>query len=329
MEEYGMDKFRIGVGLWCVSFAADRFLSTGYRTPKSLKEQVDIVAKIDGAESVDLHTSDFEGIDTGEVLKIVQDNGLRINAVNANIFGDPVYKYGAYTNTDRKVWQKAVDLSKKSIDIAREMGASISSLWPGQDGFDYYFQNDYYYQWDSTVAAVREICEYAPDVRIGYEYKPKEPRMFSLVSNAAKAVLLVKEVGADNLGVTLDYGHALFAHENPAESLCLIDRAGKLFNVHFNDAYGNWDDDLIAGSVNVWSNIEFFWYLKQTDYDGFITLDMFPYREDPFDACSQAIRMMRTFERIVDKLDGDTLKELQKRNDAAAILEILRKEVLQ
>jgi xylose isomerase len=324
-----MEKFKLGVGLWCVSFAADRFLSTGYRSPKTLKEQIEIVSKISGAESVDLHTSDFEGIEPKEVVKIVQGKGLRVNAVNANIFGDPIYKYGAFTNTDKNVWRKAVDLSKKSVDIAREMGASISSLWPGQDGFDYYFQNDYYYQWDATVSAVREICEYAPDIRIGYEYKPKEPRMFSLVSNAAKALLLVKEVGADNLGVTLDYGHALFAHENPAESLCLINRAGKLFNVHFNDAYGNWDDDLMAGSVNIWSNLEFFWYLKQTDYDGFITLDMFPYREDPFDACSLAIRMIQTMENIVGKLNHTALRELQRKNDAAGIMEILRTEVLQ
>jgi xylose isomerase len=323
-----MENFRIGVGLWCVSFAADRFLSTGYRSSTTLKEQIEIVSKIDGAESIDLHTSDFEGIKPKEVVKIVHDFGLKVNAVNANIFGDQIYKYGAYTNTDSKIRQKAIDLSKKSIDIAREMNASISSLWPGQDGFDYYFQNDYYYQWDSSVSAVREICEYAPDIKIGYEYKPKEPRMFSLVSNAAKAVLLVNEIGADNLGVTLDYGHALFAHENPAESLCLINRAGKLFNVHFNDAYGNWDDDLIAGSVNVWSNIEFFWYLKNTQYDGFITLDMFPYREDPYDACSLAIRMIKSYERIAANLDSSTIQALQKKNDAAAIMELLRQEVL-
>jgi len=323
-----MDNFRVGVGLWCVSFAADRFLPTGYRAKKTVKEQIELVSKIEGAESVDLHTSDFIGIRPKEILKIVHDNGLRVNAVNANIFGDPLFKYGAFTNTDKKIQRKAIDLSKESIDMAREMGASISSLWPGQDGFDYYFQNDYYYQWDSTVSAMKEVSDYAPDMKIGYEYKPKEPRMFSLISNAAKAVLLANEVDAENFGVTLDYGHALFAHENPSESLCLINRANKLLNIHFNDAYGNWDDDLIAGSVNIWSNLEFFWYLKKTEYNGFITLDMFPYREDPFHACRVAIEMIKKFEEIVDRLDDTAIKTLQKQNDAARILEILMKEVL-
>ncbi len=323
-----MDGLRIGVGLWCVSFAADRFLPTGYRMEKTVKEQIEIVSKIEDAESVDLHSSDFAGIKPKEVLKIVQDNGLKVNAVNANIFGDPLFKFGAFTNTDKKIWRKAIELTKESIDIAREMGASISSLWPGQDGFDYYFQNNYYYQWDSTVSAMKEVCEYAPDMKIGYEYKPREPRMFSIISNAAKAVLLTNEVDAENFGVTLDYGHALFAHENPSESLCLINRAKKLLNIHYNDTYGNWDDDLIAGSVNIWNNIEFFWYLKQTDYNGFITLDMFPYRENPFHACRLAIKMIKKFREIVDRLDDEAIKDLQTKNDAAGALELLMKEVL-
>ncbi|MFW6182073.1 MAG: TIM barrel protein, partial [Spirochaetota bacterium] len=248
--------------------------------------------------------------------------------VNAKIFGDQEFKYGAFTSTDARIRQKAVDLARKSADMAREMDANISSLWPGQDGFDYYFQNDYYRQWDRTVSALREICGYAPDLRFAYEYKPREPRMYSLVSNAAKAVLLVQEVGADNLGVTLDYGHALFARENAAESLCLIDRAGKLFNVHFNDAYGDWDDDLIAGSVNIWSTLEFLWYLKRTEYNGYVTLDMFPYREDPYEACALAVRMIKTLEEIAGSLDGEQIRGFQESNDAAGVMEMLRRKVL-
>ncbi len=323
-----MGKFKIGVGLWNVNFAADRFLASGYRPIKSLKEQLKMVSEIEGAESVDMHSSDFEGVTPKEVATMVQDYGLTIYSVNPNVFGDPVFKYGAFTNTDENVRRKAIDLTKKTIDMAREVEAPVSSLWPGQDGYDYYFQNDYYVQWENTISALQEICDYAPDIKICYEYKPKEPRMYSFINNAGKALLLVKEVGAENLGMTLDYGHALFANENAADTLCLMNRAGKLFHIHHNDAYGKWDDDLIVGSVNIWSNLEFFWYLKQTDYDGYITLDMFPFREDPFEACSLAVRMIQTFEDIVDSLDSAAIKQYQQSNDAAGVLELLRKKVL-
>jgi xylose isomerase len=321
-------KTKIGVGLWCVSFASDRFLSSGYRPMRSLEDQIKMVAKIDGAESFDLHTSDFVDISPREVQKMASDNGLKINAVNPNIFGDAEFKYGAYSNTDPKIRRKAIDLTKKSFDTARELKANVSSLWPGQDGFDYYFQCNYDELWDNTIASMREIVDHAPDLKVCYEYKPKEPRMYSLAGTAAKALLIVKEVDRANFGCVLDYGHALFAHENPSESLRLFDRAGKLFNVHFNDAYGDWDDDLMAGSVNIWANLEFFWYLKQSSYDGYVTLDMFPFREEPFEACSLAVRMIQTFEKIVETLDIKTVREFQKKNDAAGVMEYLRQKVL-
>jgi xylose isomerase len=321
-------KVKLGVGLWCVSFASDRFVSGGYRPMTCLKDQIELVGKIEGAESFDLHTSDLVDTTAKEVAKMADDNGLVINAVNPNIFGDPVFKYGAFSNTDPKVRRNAIDLVKKSLDVARELHANISSLWPGQDGFDYYFQSDYDQLWESTVESLQEIADYAPDLKVCYEFKPKEPRMFSLAGTAAKALLIVNEVNRDNFGCVLDYGHSLFAGENPSESLRLFDRAGKLFNVHFNDAYGNWDDDLIAGSVNIWSKIEFFWYLKQSSYDGYLTLDMFPFREDPFEACSVAIRMIETFEEIADTLEIAVIREFQSKNDAAGVLDYLRRKVL-
>jgi xylose isomerase len=321
-------KLKIGVGLWCVSFASDRFVVGGYRPIQSIQDQIKIVSRIQGAESFDLHTSDFAGAKPKDIGKMADDLGLKINAVNPNIFGDTDFKYGAFTNTDKKLRQKAIDLVKSSLDTAMELKANVSSLWPGQDGYDYLFQNDYNRQWDGTVGALQEICDYAPAFKICYEYKPKEPRMFSLVENAGKALSLMHDVDRKNIGIVLDYGHSLFARENAAATLCFIDRAGKLFNVHFNDAYGNWDDDLMAGTANVWSNLEFFWYLKKSTYDGYVTLDMFPYREDPFEACSLAVRMIKTFEQIVEGFDDGLLQKLQNKNDAAAIFEYLRRKVL-
>ena len=77
-----------------------------------------------------------------------------------------------------------------------------------------------------------------------------------------------------------------------------------------------------------WSNLEFFWYLKKTSYDGYVTLDMFPFREDPFEACSLAVRMIKTFEEIVERFDDKTIRDLQTRSDAAGVMEYLRKKVL-
>lgn len=92
--------------------------------------------------------------------------------------------------------------------------------------------------WDSTISAIKEITEYAPDIKFSYEYKLKEPGIYMYVSNAAKVLLLAKEVNSNNFGIIIDFGHALLSRENPAEALMLLANSGKLFRVHFNDAYG-------------------------------------------------------------------------------------------
>jgi L-rhamnose isomerase len=70
------------------------------------------------------------------------------------------------------------------------------TLWMGQDGYDYCFQADYKKIWDDAVSAVREIAEYAPDVDISIEYKPNEPRAYSIFPNATTCLLAVEEAGA-------------------------------------------------------------------------------------------------------------------------------------
>jgi xylose isomerase len=323
-----MYRTKIGVGLWCINFAADRFLPTGYREMKSLKEQIEMAGKVDHVETIDLHSSDFGSMKPSEVAKIVTDNNLKIYALNPNIFGDPIFKYGAFSNTDKAVRRKAIDLTKATLDLCQEVGASVCSLWPGQDGTDYYFQNDYRRLWENSVNSLKEVCAYAPKFKICYEYKPYEPRQKSFIGNAAEELLLLNDVNAENLGITLDYGHSKIAGENVAKAVSMVSNAKKLFHVHYNDNYGGWDDDLIVGSVDIWSNIEFLWYLKQTDYKGYLTLDMFPYREDPLKACSLSTRMIRTFEDILDTLDDNEINALQNANDAVGILEMLRKKVL-
>ncbi len=319
-----------GVGLWSVGFTADRFIPDGYRPVPSFEDQIKMVAKIKDAEAVQIHyPSDFGRTPPKEIKKILNRHGVKLAAMNMNIFGDPIFQYGAFTNTDRKIRRKAIDTVKRAIDTAKEIGCPMIDMWPGQDGFDYCFQSDYYWLWDSTVAACKEVCKHAGrNLKMSYEYKLKEPRMYMLVANAGKALVLCNEVDSPNFGITIDFGHCLLSRENPAEAMCLLSRAGRLQNVHFNDAYGEFDDDLIAGTVNVWKTIEYIWYLKQTDYNGYFTLDMFPFREDPVEAASLAIRMGKSMEKIADRLNSRTIRKFQQEKDITALYEYLRKEVL-
>jgi xylose isomerase len=171
---------------------------------------------------------------------------------------------------------------------------------------------------------VREIAEYDPETQIGLEYKHHEPRTHMLVSNAAKTALLGSELGLANVGGYLDFGHALMARENPAESVALLARSGRLVGVHVNDNYGGGDDDIMVGSVHFWAMMEFLFSLDRVGYEGWLTLDLVPTRESPVDACIQSIVTLRNYQRLLDKLDLNKLLLAQQELDSVESQRIIQ-----
>ena len=84
------------------------------------------------------------------------------------------------------------------------------------------------------------------DVRIALEFKPKEPRNFCYLARSADTLLMALDANRENVGVTIDTGHAMAAGEYVAEAAFRLMQRGKLFHLHFNDNYRSWDDDMIV-----------------------------------------------------------------------------------
>ena len=322
-----MSEYRIAAGLWCLGQTADRFCPGGYSEAVSVEEMVRRAAQVEGIEGVELHwDTDFTQLSIAEMSDLLREHGLVCSNMNVNTFSNPKWKHGAFTNRDPALRKEAVELACGAVSAARQLGCGVG-LWLGADGYDYPFQVDYRQQWELTIEGIRTVAQVDPTVQIGIEYKLKEPRTHMQIGSVAKALYVCHEVGLDNVGVALDFGHALMSRENPADSLCLLARSGKLFNIHFNDAYREWDDDLIPGTVNLWETVEYLYYLKVTDYRRWIGLDMFPYREDPVEACQMAVDNIRAMMKLADAIDQAALEEAQATMDAVATQRVVRKIV--
>jgi sugar phosphate isomerase/epimerase len=61
-----------------------------------------------------------------------------------------------------------------------------------------------------------EIADHNLATEISIEYKPNEPRSFSLMPDIGTTLLAISQIGRNNNGVTLDFAHMLFADEMPA-----------------------------------------------------------------------------------------------------------------
>jgi xylose isomerase len=132
-----------------------------------------------------------------------------------------------------------------------------------------------------------------------------------------------------NVGVAMNFSHAMMAGENPAESIAFLTRSNKLFQVYFSDNYRLWDDMMLPGSVHMWELMEALFYLKSSKYKGFCTIDMMPQRIDPAQACQIAIGNLSIFWKKLDKLDNAELRKAQKTLDAVESQKIIRRIMLQ
>jgi xylose isomerase len=193
------------------------------------------------------------------------------------------------------------------------------TLWLGQDGFDYPFQADYGAQWDACLESLRVVAAHNPALDISLEYKPNEPRAFSLLPDAATTLLMLADLGAANTGVTLDFAHVLYADEMPAYAATLIARRSRLLGVHLNDSYAKRDDGLVAGSVHPIQTVELLWVLDRLGYANAIYFDTFPDAVglDPVEECAANIGAVEGMARVLDRLRGDPgLSEAVTQGDA-------------
>jgi xylose isomerase len=179
------DKFTFG--LWTVgSTGQDPFGSEvrGHKTPAEL---VYLLGEV-GAYGVNFHDNDLIPIDATpaeealikrDFRKALQETGLVVPMATTNLFGDPIFKDGAFTSNDPKVRAYALQKTMRAMDLGAEFGAKIYVFWGGREGTET----------DSSKSAVESIrrnrealnflCEYNLDKGYGFKFALEAKRSYA------------------------------------------------------------------------------------------------------------------------------------------------------
>jgi xylose isomerase len=303
----------------------DRFLTTGYKAPISFEEKLERVKALEVIEGIELcFDPEGEESDSSTVRAQLDRYGLESPVVNAPLNSEIRWSYGTLSSAEAEVREQAVAVVKKTIDFAAGVGAELVNLWMGQDGFDYPFQEDYTGQWERLIESVRACADYSPEMRLALEFKPREPRNRALLNTAATTLLLIQEADRSNVGVTVDNGHVLQHGENMGQVVELCAHYGKLFNLHLNDNYAAWDDDMIVGSVHLVEYLELMYVLRKIGYDRWCAIDIFPFRENAFRSTEESVRIMMTYDRWIDTVGFGRISELIASRDATEVMKTIR-----
>jgi len=325
-----MKEFKLSTIPATLGQLSDRFMGQGYKENGGMKFE-EVLSKIKDLNLIDAVELVYSGNGKESDASYINEQMGKFNFKPSFIFPtihcEPRWKYGSLSAADPKIRKDAVKLCKDTMDFAKSIGAEGVSLWPGQDGFDYAFQTDYKAQWNNMIESITEIADYMPEVKLSLEAKLREPRGRALVDTVNTALLMSLETGKDNVGLTIDVGHVYQSGMNVSQNIEVAHKYGKMFNFHVNDNYGTWDDDMIFGSVRFLESLEMFYTLEKIGYDKYLSVDIFPYREDSIKATRESLMYMKKYHEMVNKIGIERLSNLISKNDVTEILAIIRTEL--
>jgi xylose isomerase len=290
------------------------------------EEMIARAASIDLIKGIDFVSDELFWQNYGSIKSYLKEYNLKAVSIVVDLFGKPLWKQGSLSSVFAEVREKAIEAGKRTKDAAEELGCEFITIWPGQDGYDYMFQANYMQERTWFADGVREICQYKPHLGVALEYKLREPRTHNYINTVGNTILTVKEVGEKNCGIAMDYGHALFSYEVPAESVALIAKwGGNLMHTHLNDNFAYSDDDMMVGTTHTLDYLEWLFWLNKTGYNGWYTMDQFPYREDGRDAINESVQWFNALQELMEKADMKEIEEVIAQKDAVAASKLMRK----
>ena len=303
-------------GLWTVGNTGRDPFGGPVRETKSPVELVHLLAEV-GAYGVNFHDNDLVPIDASpsERDRIVKDfkaalkeTGLVVPMATTNLFGDPVFKDGAFTSNDSKVRAYALQKTMNAIDLGVELGAKVYVFWGGREGVETDASKSPVEAIKRNREAMNFLCEYALDkkydLKFALEAKPNEPRADLYNPTTGHMLAFITTLDhPEMVGVNPEVAHEHMSGINFMHGVAQAWEAGKLFHIDLNDQYpGRYDQDLRFGSRDLKAAFFLVKFLEDVGYSGSRHFDAHAYRTEDYDGVKDFARgCMRSYLILKEK----------------------------
>src|SRR6266446_437725 len=330
-----LDHFQIETASWA-------FADTGTRFGKFLQDAaaISLDDKLADAAQVHRYTGccpscavhvlwDFPaGEDQLVIVERAEKLGIRLGAVNPNLFQDQIYKYGSVCNRDDFARSAAQQHLFDSIDIAKKIRSKYLSLWFA-DGSNYPGQANIRWRKRAMTQCLTKVAKALnSDQVMLVEYKSFEPALYHTdLADWGMAYVVAKEVGPQ-AKVLVDTGHH-YVTQNIEQIVAWLLDEGMLGGFHFNDRrYA--DDDLTLGSIDpyqifrIFHEILFFQWESGIKPELAYMIDQSHIDKPKIEAMIQTVSVAQELYAKAAMVDHAELSRLQERNAQIDAEEILR-----
>jgi L-rhamnose isomerase/sugar isomerase len=246
-------KQRIETPSWAYGNSGTRFKVFAQQgVPRTPQEKIDDAAQVHRftgvAPTVALHIPWDTVDDYAALAAYAGDRGVRVGAINSNVFQDDDYMLGSVTNPDPAVRRKALNHLLGCVDVMDATGSRDLKLW-FSDGTNYPGQDDIRARQDRLAEALAAVYDrLGDDQRFLLEYKFFEPAFYATdVPDWGTSYAHCVKLGP-KAQVVVDTGHHA-PGTNIEFIVAFLLREEKLGGFDFNSRFYA-DDDLMVGAAD-------------------------------------------------------------------------------
>ena len=260
--------------------------STNAFTKFSLLETIEIISDVgyDGLEIVADTPHAFLPLSNEKLKQIkhsLENKKLLVSNINANTVlgwnlenGNDEKFEPSLSNKNETLRKWRVGYTKKAIEVAAELSAPSVCITSGIKNTEI-FENEM----TQINKSLSEILEFAEknSILICMEYEP------GLLIEKSQDVFEVSK-NFKNLGLNLDTCHVEVSNEDFSKVIHKF--KDKIFHTHISDCKNSIHYHLIPGYGEI-DFVKIYANLKEINYDGFLTAELYTYAEKPREAASE------------------------------------------
>lgn len=226
------------------------------------------------------------------ILDAMRENGLEFSNVNGfmmNAVADPrqPYWYPSFIEPDAGYRQVRIDHTRRALSLCAELGAPHVTTEPGGPLADGQSRSS---AMKLFAEALKPLAEHAHGLGVMLLVEP-EPGL--LIETTEQYLELAGMVDAPSIGLNFDVGHAFCVNEDIPKSIAAL--AGQTRHYHVEDIAASRVHHHMVPGTGAIDFASIFAAIHATGYDGWVTVELYPFAEDPDAAASQAFEALRPY----------------------------------
>jgi sugar phosphate isomerase/epimerase len=218
------------------------------------------------------------------IKKTLEHNSMAISNLNGFMLtAIEDFHHPSWIEESNNYRQKRIEHTKNCLQLASLLGAKSVSTEPGGPKTTQSTEKEF----EIFQQGISEVLPVAEDLKISLLIEP-EPEL--LIENSNQFLSFIDKFDSKYLGLNFDIGHFFCVHEDPAQIIKKMHNY--IGHIHLEDIDSSRKHFHLIPGTGVIDFKSIFQALNEINYDGFVTVELYPYQDNPQEAAKKSLEFL-------------------------------------